>query len=72
MPGEYLANRLQSLIEDNEVRQIQIYRFSDSKFHHQSEVWRFGQEYIEVGGQPYNLNRVVTFLLVDHTLCLYF
>lgn len=72
MPGEYMVNRLQSLIEDNEVKQIQIYRFSDSKFHQQSEVWSFGHEYIEVGGQPYNLNRVVTFLLVDQALCLYF
>ena len=71
MSGEYMANRLQCLIADNEVKQIEIYRFYDSKLYQQSKDWAFGHEYIEVGGQPYNFNRVITFLVVDHTLCLY-
>ena len=72
MPGEQMANRLQQLIEDNQVVEIHIYRFSDSKLHQRGEEWQFGYEFIQVCGQPYNLNRVITFLVVDRVLELYF
>ena len=72
MPGEQMASRLQSLIDESQIRQIQIYRFADSKLHDQSEDWSFGHEYIQVGGQSYNLNRVVTFKVVGQALHLYF
>jgi hypothetical protein len=72
MPDEYMVNRLQSLIKENEVKRIHIYRFHDSKLHDQSEEWSFGHEYIQVGGQPYNLNRVITFRVIDQALHLYF
>ena len=67
-----MASRLQGLIEDHQVNQIHIYRFQDAKLHQQSREWVFGHEYLQVGGQPYNLNRVVTFLVVEQVLCLYF
>jgi hypothetical protein len=72
MPGEQMVNRLQRLIDDHQVEEIHIYRFSDSKLHQKSEEWSFGHEFVQVGGQPYNLNRVVTFLVVDQVLELYF
>lgn len=72
MAGERMANRLQILIKENQVKQIQIYRFADSKLHDQSEDWSFGHEYMQIGGQPYNLNRVVTFKVVKQVLELYF
>lgn len=72
MPGEQMASRLQSLIEENQVSEIHIYRFSDSKLHQKSKKWSFGHEFIDVDTQPYNLNRVVTFLVVDDVLELYF
>lgn len=67
-----MAKRLQGLIEENQVKLIHIYRFSDSKLHDQSEDWSFGHEYVQVGGQPYNLNRVITFKVIDQVLHLYF
>ena len=67
-----MANRLQSLIAENQVDKIHIYRFSDSKLHQESDEWRFGHEFIDVGNQPYNLNRVVTYLVVGQILELYF
>ncbi len=72
MPGEQMADKLQSLIQENQVKQIQIYRFADSKLHDQSEEWSFGYEYIQVGGQSYNLDRVMTFKIIDQVLHLYF
>ena len=66
-----MTSRLQSLIEDNQVKQIQIYRFADSKICDQSEDWRFGHEYLDVGSPPYNLNRVVTFKVINQGLQLY-
>lgn len=72
MSGERMAKRIQSLMEENQVRQIQIYRFGDSKLHDQSGEWNFGHAYIQVGGQPYNLNRVISFNVVDQVLHLYF
>lgn len=72
MLGERMADKLQSLIQENQVKQIQIYRFADSKLHDQSEEWSFGHEYIQVGGQSYNLNRVVTFKVIDQVLQLHF
>ena len=72
MAGEQMANRLQSLIAENQVDKIHIYRFSDSKLHQESDEWRFGHEFIDVGNQPYNLNRVVTYLVVGQILELYF
>lgn len=72
MSGEYMASRLHQLIEEEQISLIQVYRFSDAKLYQQSEQWRFGHEYIEVGGQSYNLNRVITFLVEDQVLCLYF
>lgn len=67
-----MADKLQSLIQENQVKQIQIYRFADAKLHDRSEEWSFGHEYIQVGGQPYNLNRVLTFKVTDQVLHLYF
>ena len=67
-----MAGRLQSLIDQSQVKQIHIYRFADSKLHDQSGDWSFGHEYIQVGEQSYNLNRVVTFKIVDDVLLLYF
>ncbi len=67
-----MASRLQSLIIESQIKQIQIYRFADSKLYDQSEVWSFGYEYVQVGGQPYNLNRVITFKVIDEILHLYF
>lgn len=72
MPGEQMASRLQSLITESQIKQIQIYRFADAKLHAQSEDWSFGHEYLQVGDQSYNLNRVVTFKVVDEMLQLSF
>ena len=72
MPGEQMVQRLQRLIDEHRIKQIRICRFGDSKLYDQSEEWSFGHEYIQVGGQPYNLNRVVTFKVVDEALHLFF
>jgi hypothetical protein len=72
MPGEYMANRLRILIEENQIKQIHIYRFTDSKLHQQSTEWSFGYEFLQVGNQSYNLNRVITFLVIDQVLELHF
>ncbi|AUD07064.1 hypothetical protein CWM47_37750 [Spirosoma pollinicola] len=72
MPGEHMVQRLQRLINDHQIRQIRICRLGDFKLHDQSEEWSFGHEYIQVGSQPYNLNRVVTFTVIDQVLYLYF
>ncbi len=64
--------RLQNLIETNQIKQIKIYRFADAKLHDQSEQWCFGHEYLQVGELSYNLNRVVTFKVVDGVLQLSF
>ena len=72
MPDSYIVRRLQSLIEENQIQQIHICRFHDLKLHQQSNVWRFGHEFIHIGDQPYNLNRVITFKVIDHLLYLYF
>ena len=70
--GETIISRLQGLIVENDIRQVEIYRHSDSKFHNRSETWSFGHEYIQVGDESYNLGRMVTFLIVDQCLRLYF
>ena len=57
MAGEQMANRLQILIAENQIDKIHIYRFSDSKLHQESDEWRFGHEFIDVGNQPYNIAR---------------
>ncbi|RZK45112.1 MAG: hypothetical protein EOO61_01230 [Hymenobacter sp.] len=72
MLGERMVQRLQSLINDHQIKQINICRFGDSKLYDQSEEWSFGHEYIQVGGQPYNLDRVVTFKVIYQVLHLYF
>lgn len=72
MAGEQMVQRLQRLIDDHQIKQIHICRFGDFKLHDQSEEWSFGHEYIQVGGQSYNLDRVVTFKVIDQALHLYF
>ena len=72
MASEYMANRLRILIEENQIKQINIYRFTDSKLYQQSTEWSFGYEFLQVGNQSYNLNRVVTFLVIDQVLELHF
>ena len=70
--GEAIVSRIQSLIVENDIRQVEVYRHSDSKLYNRSDTWSFGHEYIQVGDESYNLGRMVTFLLVDQCLCLYF
>jgi hypothetical protein len=72
MPGERTANQLKSLITKNQIQQIEVYRFVDTKLHNQSHAWSFGYEFLEVGGQSYNLNRILTFKVVNQVLQLYF
>jgi hypothetical protein len=72
MPGEYMADRLRILIEENQIEQIHIYRFADTKLYQRSGEWSFGHEFLQVGNQSYNLDRVVTFLVVGQVLELYF
>jgi hypothetical protein len=72
MPGERTASQLKSLIIKNQIQQIEVYRFTDAKLHNQSCVWSFGYEFLDVGGQPYNLNRILTFRVVNQVLQLYF
>ena len=72
MAGEQMVQRLLRLIDDHQIKQIHICRFGDLKLHDQSEEWSFGHEYIQVGGQSYNLDRVVTFKVIDQALHLYF
>ena len=72
MAGEQMVQRLLRLIDDHQIKQIHIYRFTDSKLYQQSTEWSFGHEYIQVGGQSYNLDRVVTFKVIDQALHLYF
>lgn len=70
--GETVASRLQGLLAENDISRIEVYRHSDRKLYDQSEVWSFGHEYIQVGSESYNLGRMVTFLMVNHCLRLYF
>ncbi len=70
--GETVVSRLQSLIVEHDIRQVDVYRHSDGKLYNRSNTWSFGHEYIQVGDESYNLGRMVTFLLVDQCLCLYF
>lgn len=70
--GETVVSRLQRLIVENNIRQVEVYRHGDSKLYNQSDTWSFGHEYIQVGNDSYNLGRMVTFLMVGQCLCLYF
>ena len=72
LSGETVVSRLQSLIAENDIRQVEVYRHSDSKLYNRSDTWSFGHEYIQVGSESYNLGRIVTFLIIDQCLCLYF
>lgn len=70
--GETVAVRLQGLIVENDISQVEVYRHSDSKLYNRSNVWSFGHEYIQVGSESYNLGRMVAFLIVNQCLRLYF
>jgi hypothetical protein len=70
--AETVVSRLQGLTVENDICQVEVYRYSDSKFYNRSDTWSFGHEYIQVGNDSYNLGRMVTFLVVDQCLCLYF
>ncbi len=72
MHFSYMVDKLSSLIDAQQVRQIHIYRFYDARLYTKSNDWRFGHEFIQLDGQLYNLNRVVTFKIVGEVLQLYF
>ncbi|WP_080056643.1 hypothetical protein [Spirosoma aerolatum] len=67
-----MKDQLQNLLTKQNIKQIQVYRFHDSKLHGQSGQWVLGHEYIQVGDSPYNLNRLMNFRVTDEVLRLYF
>ncbi|MBN8820524.1 MULTISPECIES: hypothetical protein [unclassified Spirosoma] len=67
-----MKDQIQTLLTEQNIKQIQIYRFHDSKLHAQSAQWILGHEYIQVGDSPYNLNRLMNFRVADEVLRLYF
>ena len=56
--GEQVAVHLQALIQQ---QQICIYRYAPLKLYDQSQEWSFGVEFIQVGQQSCNLNRLLKF-----------
>jgi len=70
--GEQVAANLQELIQRQQIQQIRIYRHDTLKLYDQSQAWSFGLEFIQVGQQSYNLNRLLKFDQVEGTLSLYF
>ncbi len=70
--GEHLVGQLRTLLEAQAITHIRVCRYEDGKLHGESHRWQFGHEFVQVGEQPYNLNRLVTYEVVGSVLWLYF
>lgn len=70
--AERLAVRLEEIMKNTPVRTISVYRFSDSKLFNESSEYSFGHEFLYVGGQYYNLGKLITYKVAGESLLLYF
>ncbi|WP_221392028.1 hypothetical protein [Dyadobacter sp. NIV53] len=70
--GERLSVHLQKAIISTPVNKVSVFRFHDNKLFNESYEFSFGNEFMYVGSQHYNLNRLVTYKIGDGKLWLYF
>jgi len=70
--GKGVAEVLRELISGKQVLKVQISRFIDNKLVWESEKFAFGHEFIHVGSESYNLNKLVKYQFDDGVLSLHF
>ncbi len=70
--AEHIVQQLKALLDAQGITRIRVCRYEDGKLHGESSQWQFGHEFVQVGEQPYNLNRLVTYEVVQGVLWLYF
>jgi predicted DNA-binding protein YlxM (UPF0122 family) len=72
MLSKHMGNTLQNLLNEKQIRKIQVYGFNDLTLRDQDKTWRFSRESIHVGSQSYKLNRIAAVRVVGRALHLYF
>jgi len=70
--GKGVSDVLQGLIASRSISKIKIYRFMDNKLFLENEQWSFGHEFIQVGNQSYNLNKLIKYQFDGSELSLHF
>ena len=70
--GERLSGHLQKAITGRPVNKVSVFRFHDGKLFNDSHEFSFGNEFMYVGSQNYNLNRLITYKISGSELWLYF
>ena len=67
-----MGAELQRIIETGQIKQIQIYSFSNSVLQGQSREWLLASQTVQVGRELYELSKIVAIRTTEQSLQLYF
>lgn len=70
--GKGVSEVLQELIFGKQVSKVRISRFIDDRLFLESDEFSFGHEFIHVGSESYNLNKLVKYQFEGEVLALHF